>query len=99
MRVQASVLDIPAGVDRNCRVSGAGVCGEKMGPFFSAVPIAVAVNVVRLTVTAAMAVWISPETAHGFLHDISGLIIFGAALVLVYLVFIVELKLEKKQTG
>ncbi len=67
--------------------------------FFSAVPIAVAVNVVRLTVTAAMAVWISPETAHGFLHDISGLIIFGAALVLVYLVFIVELKLEKKQTG
>ncbi len=70
-----------------------------MGPFFSAVPIAVAVNVVRLTVTAAMAVWISPETAHGFLHDISGLIIFGAALVLVYLVFIVELKLEKKQTG
>jgi len=49
--------------------------------FFSAVPIAVAVNVVRLTVTAAMAVWISPETAHGFLHDMSGLIIFGTALV------------------
>jgi exosortase/archaeosortase family protein len=67
--------------------------------FFSAVPIAVAVNVVRLTVTAAMAVWISPETAHGFLHDMSGLIIFGTALVLVYLVFIVELKLENRLRG
>jgi len=67
--------------------------------FFSAVPIAVAVNVIRLTITAAMAVWISPETAHGFLHDMSGLIIFGAALVLVYLVFIIELKIENRQTG
>jgi exosortase len=67
--------------------------------FFSAVPIAVAVNVIRLTVTAAMAVWISPDTAHGFLHDMSGLIIFGAALVLVYLVFIIELKIENRQTG
>lgn len=67
--------------------------------FFSAVPIAVAVNVIRLTITAAMAVWISPDTAHGFLHDMSGLIIFGAALVLVYLVFIIELKFENRQTG
>jgi exosortase len=67
--------------------------------FFSAVPIAVAVNVIRLTITAAMAVWISPETAHGFLHDMSGLIMFGAALVLVYLVFIIELKIENRQTG
>jgi exosortase len=67
--------------------------------FFSAIPIAVAVNVIRLSVTAAMAAWISPETAHGFLHDMSGLIIFGAALVLVYLVFIVEQKIENRQTG
>jgi exosortase len=63
--------------------------------FFSAIPIAVAVNVIRLTITGAMAAWISPETAHGFLHDMSGLIIFGAALGLVYLVFIVEMKIEK----
>lgn len=67
--------------------------------FLSAVPVAVSVNVIRLTVTAAMSVWISPETAHGFLHDMSGLIIFGAALVLVYLVYIIELKLENRQTG
>lgn len=65
--------------------------------FFSAVPIAVAVNVIRLTITGAMAAWIGPETAHGFLHDMSGLIIFGAALILVYLVFMIEMKIEKLQ--
>ena len=65
--------------------------------FFSAIPIAVAVNVIRLSITAGMAYWISPETAHGFLHDISGLIIFTLALLLVYLVFIVEVKLENRQ--
>lgn len=64
--------------------------------FFSAIPIAVAVNVIRLSVTAAMAAWISPETAHGFLHDMSGLIIFGAALVLVYGVYLLELKLSRQ---
>ncbi len=62
--------------------------------FISAIPIAVAVNVIRLTITGAMAAWIGPETAHGFLHDMSGLIIFGAALILVYIVFIIELKIE-----
>ena len=33
--------------------------------------------------------------AHGFLHDMSGLIIFGAALILVYLVYYLEMKIEK----
>jgi exosortase len=65
--------------------------------FFSSVPIAVVVNVIRLTITAAMAHWISPDTAHGFLHDMSGLVIFAGALGLVYLVFLVELKLETRQ--
>jgi exosortase len=65
--------------------------------FFSAIPIAVAVNVIRLTITGGMAAWIGPEAAHGFLHDMSGLIIFGAALVLVYIVFLIELKIEKFQ--
>jgi exosortase len=65
--------------------------------FLSAIPIAVLVNVIRLTITAAMAAWISPDTAHGFLHDMSGLIIFGFALVLVYLVYLVEMKIEHKK--
>jgi len=65
--------------------------------FFSAIPIAVTVNVIRLTITGAMAAWIGPETAHGFLHDMSGLIIFGAALILVYIVFTIEMKIENLQ--
>ncbi len=65
--------------------------------FFSAVPIAVAVNVIRLTITGAMAAWISPETAHGFLHDASGFIIFGAALAMVYVIYLIGLKLENKE--
>ena len=67
--------------------------------FFSAVPIAVAVNVLRLTVTAGTAVWIGEETAHGTVHDMSGLVVFGAALILVYLVFICLMKLEKPRAG
>ncbi len=63
--------------------------------FFSAIPIAVAVNVIRLTITGGMAAWIGPEAAHGFLHDMSGLIIFGGALILVYLVYILEMKIEE----
>ena len=65
--------------------------------FFSAIPIAVTVNVIRLSITAGMAYWISPETAHGFLHDMSGLIIFGLALFLIYVVFLGLLRWEKRQ--
>ncbi|HCY86271.1 MAG TPA: exosortase, partial [Desulfobacteraceae bacterium] len=65
--------------------------------FLSAIPIAVAVNVIRLTITAAMAFYIGPDTAHGFLHDMSGLIIFGGALALVYLVFNIEMAIERRQ--
>ena len=63
--------------------------------FVSAVPIAVVVNIVRLTVTAVMATYMGAEAAQGFLHDMSGILVFAVALALVYLVFIVELKLEK----
>ncbi len=57
--------------------------------FLSAIPIAVLVNVIRLTITAMMAAWIGPEAAHGFLHDMSGMIIFISALILVFFVFFI----------
>lgn len=64
--------------------------------FLSAIPIAVATNVVRLTTTGMLAAWVGPEATHGFLHDMSGLIVFGTALILVYLLFILLTKLGKK---
>ena len=63
--------------------------------FFSAVPIAVVINIFRLTITAVMATYMGPDAAHGFLHDMSGLVVFAVALALVYLVFIIQLKFEK----
>ncbi len=57
--------------------------------FLSAIPIAVMVNVIRLTITGMMAARIGPEAAHGFLHDISGMIIFISALILVFFVFFI----------
>ena len=48
--------------------------------FFSAAPIAVIANITRLTGTAILASRYGSDVAQGFLHDFSGLVVFGLGL-------------------
>ena len=50
--------------------------------FLSAVPIAIFVNIVRLTATAALASRYGSEVAQGFLHDFSGWLTFVVGLAM-----------------
>jgi exosortase len=51
--------------------------------FFAAIPIAIAANIFRLLVTAVGAYAISTRLADNFLHEISGLIVFLSALIVI----------------
>ncbi len=50
--------------------------------FFSAVPIAIVANTIRLSGTAALASFYGGEVAQGFLHEFSGLVTFGLGTVM-----------------
>lgn len=55
--------------------------------FLSAAPIAVLANIIRLTATALLATRYGSQVAQGFLHDFSGLLVFGIGLGLLILTY------------
>ena len=50
--------------------------------FFSAIPIAIFSNTIRLTVTAVMASFYGAQVAQGFLHEFSGFVTFGLGTIM-----------------
>jgi len=64
--------------------------------FFSAIPIAIFVNLLRLSITAILAHHIGEKAAEGFLHDLSGMLVFVAAFVLLFLLSMLLIEAEKR---
>lgn len=54
----------------------------------SSIPLAIAVNIVRVTGTGILAHFYGEKVARGFMHEFSGLVVFALGFVLMFLEFV-----------
>ena len=59
--------------------------GDKLVLIFSSVPIALLVNIIRITLTGALSEMVSSEVAHVFFHDVAGWLMPPLALGFLWL--------------
>lgn len=67
--------------------------------FLSAFPIAIVVNIIRLTGTAALASLYGGDVAKGFLHDFSGWVVFVAGIALLLMTQSMLSKIGTRRTA
>jgi exosortase len=74
---------------------------ERVVIVISAIPIALASNIVRITVTGLMYQFIGPEWVERFFHDLDGWLMMPLALGLLYIEFEIlsHLVIEERSTG
>ena len=64
--------------------------------FLSAIPTAIVINIFRLSMTALLADKYGSQVAQGFLHEISGLLVFVVAFGLIFVLYSVLSKIDKR---
>jgi exosortase len=62
-------------------------------------PIAIASNITRIIITALLAHYKGPETAHSFLHDTSGIVVYTVATILLFGTNEILRKTDRSPTG
>ena len=64
--------------------------------FLAAIPLAIIGNIIRLTFTSVLAHHYGPDIVEGALHKLSGVIVFGVAMILLLGCYKILVKIEKK---